>query len=150
MATSRAAGSGRHDPEQHRAREKLTRFGLSELLECCLIEGELGFGKPDRRIYELALSTLNVPASDAWMVGDNFETDLAEAKRMGMFAVWIDAQGTGSAERAHAFPIGSCRTFLSYSTGAGRRWRHANPELEHRWREIPWTALRADAESHAV
>jgi putative hydrolase of the HAD superfamily len=76
-------------------REKLTRFGLSELFECCLIEGELGFGKPDRRIYELALRTLNVPASEAWMVGDNLETDLAEAKQMGMFAVWIDAAGAG-------------------------------------------------------
>ena len=40
---------------------------FAELFDSILIEGELGFGKPDPRIYMRALKELNVTAVDAWM-----------------------------------------------------------------------------------
>ena len=39
-------------------REKIERFRLEPLFDLILIEGELGFGKPDERIYRLALTEL--------------------------------------------------------------------------------------------
>ena len=60
-----------------------------------LIEGELGFGKPDERVYRAALDALAVESSDAWMVGDNLTWDVAPAKRLGIHAIWIDAAGRG-------------------------------------------------------
>jgi len=76
-------------------RAKVTRFDLEGLFDAILIEGELGFGKPDSRIYELALRTLRVDAADAWMVGDNLEWDVAQPQRMGMVGVWVDFRGAG-------------------------------------------------------
>jgi putative hydrolase of the HAD superfamily len=76
-------------------RRKIDRFGLTELFDAILVEGEVGFGKPDERIYRLALRELNVSAGDAWMVGDNLEWDIAAPQKLGLFTVWIDARGHG-------------------------------------------------------
>ena len=54
-------------------RLKIDRFNLAMLFDVILIEGEVGFGKPDPRIYTKALAALDVPASEAWMIGDNLE-----------------------------------------------------------------------------
>jgi putative hydrolase of the HAD superfamily len=76
-------------------RAKVERFGLSRLFDLVLIEGELGYGKPDPRIYRLALRRLGVTASEAWMAGDNLEWDVAQPQRMGIFGIWIDVRGAG-------------------------------------------------------
>jgi putative hydrolase of the HAD superfamily len=79
-------------------RGKITRFGLSELFDSILIEGELGVGKPDPRIYTQALRELGVTAADSWMVGDNLEWDVAQPQRMGLLGIWVDARGAGLPE----------------------------------------------------
>jgi putative hydrolase of the HAD superfamily len=76
-------------------RIKIDRFSLAPLFDTILIEGEVGFGKPDPRIYARALDALDVPATDAWMVGDNFEWDVAAPQREGIAGIWIDAHGRG-------------------------------------------------------
>jgi putative hydrolase of the HAD superfamily len=76
-------------------RRKVSRFGLAELFDSVLIEGELGFGKPDPRIYTRALQELAVAATDSWMVGDNLEWDVVQPQRMGLFGIWIDVHGRG-------------------------------------------------------
>lgn len=76
-------------------RQKIDRFNLAPLFDAILIEGEVGFGKPDPRIYARALGELNVAAGQAWMVGDNLEWDVAGPQREGIAGVWIDARGRG-------------------------------------------------------
>ena len=76
-------------------RSKIVRFGLERFFEVILIEGELGFGKPDPRVYELALARLAVGPGDAWMVGDNLEWDVAAPQRLGVAGVWVDVRGAG-------------------------------------------------------
>ena len=76
-------------------RSKLDRFKLAELFDLILIEGELGFGKPDPRIYARALDEVGVAPARAWMVGDNLEWDVAQPQRLGIFSVWVDVRGTG-------------------------------------------------------
>ena len=76
-------------------RAKVNRFGLVDLFDAIFIEGELGFGKPDPRVYARALETLDVAPGDAWMVGDNLEWDVAQPQRQGIFAIWIDLRGQG-------------------------------------------------------
>jgi putative hydrolase of the HAD superfamily len=76
-------------------RRKIARFGLTELFDCILVEGEVGFGKPDERIYLRALEELAVEPRDAWMAGDHLEFDVAAPQRLGLFAVWIDLDGSG-------------------------------------------------------
>jgi len=76
-------------------RKKLLRFDLERFFEVILIEGELGFGKPDPRIFQQALDQLRVSADDAWMVGDNLQADIAGAKQVGLLTVWNDYAGSG-------------------------------------------------------
>jgi len=76
-------------------RSKVTRFGLAGLFDTILIEGELGFGKPDPRVYARALDELDVSPADAWMVGDNLEWDVAQPQRQGILGIWIDVRGAG-------------------------------------------------------
>ncbi len=76
-------------------RRKVVRFALADLFDTILIEGEMGFGKPDPRIYDHALRALDVAASDCWMVGDNLEWDVAQPQALGMRGVWVDARGAG-------------------------------------------------------
>jgi putative hydrolase of the HAD superfamily len=76
-------------------RKKIARFELADLFDAILVEGELGFGKPDERVYRCALDTLDVKPGDAWMVGDNLEWDVAAPQKLGMSGVWIDVRGRG-------------------------------------------------------
>jgi putative hydrolase of the HAD superfamily len=76
-------------------RRKVDRFELEALFDEILIEGELGYGKPDERVYRLALERLGVVPASAWMVGDNLEWDVAAPQRLGIHGIWIDARGTG-------------------------------------------------------
>ncbi|MCE2424080.1 MAG: HAD-IA family hydrolase [Pseudomonadales bacterium] len=79
-------------------REKIDRFDLEVLFDYVQVEGELGVGKPEPRSFESVLDALGVAPADAWMVGDNLLSDIQGAQRVGIYAVWIDAHGTGMAE----------------------------------------------------
>ena len=80
------------------------RFELADLFDVILVEGELGFGKPDERVYKRALTALGVKPADAWMVGDNLEWDVAAPQKLGMSGVWIDARGRGLPVQSAAKP----------------------------------------------
>ena len=85
-------------------RAKINRFGLTRYFPICLIEGELGFGKPDRRFFERALEKLDVNPAQAWMVGDDLERDIAGAQSAGIFSIWHDYGKTGLPARARVKP----------------------------------------------
>lgn len=80
-------------------RRKLSRFELEPLFEILLIEGELGYGKPDRRVFGAALAHFGSDARETWMIGDNLEADVAGAQGLDIFGVWHDAEGTGLPQR---------------------------------------------------
>ncbi len=81
-------------------RYKIERFDLAKYFDTILIEGELGFGKPDLRMYGLALSTLGLNPEQTCMIGDNLNWDVEAPQRLGIRAIWIDRKKTG-------LPIGS-------------------------------------------
>jgi putative hydrolase of the HAD superfamily len=85
-------------------RRKLRRWALEPLFELILIEGELGFGKPDRRVFERALAHFGALPRDACMIGDNLEADIAGASAAGIATVWHDAHGTGLPQAPVARP----------------------------------------------
>jgi putative hydrolase of the HAD superfamily len=76
-------------------RRKLTRYTLEPLFELILIEGELGYGKPDRRVFQAALEHFDARPGEAWMIGDNLEADIGGAQALGIPGVWHDADGRG-------------------------------------------------------
>ncbi len=76
-------------------RTKLERFGLDKRFDVVLIEGEVGFGKPDTRAYTNALERLGTRAGETIMVGDNPEWDVLGPQKAGMRGIWYDWRNKG-------------------------------------------------------
>ncbi len=70
-------------------RTKVERTGLAELGDVLIVSGELGYGKPDPRIYEETVCQLNLRPDECIMVGDNFRRDVTGAQDVGIHGVWI-------------------------------------------------------------
>jgi putative hydrolase of the HAD superfamily len=76
-------------------RAKLARFDLAWYFQAILIEGEVGLGKPDERVFQLCLDKFRLRANQVWMVGDNLEWDVAAPQRVGIHSIWNDCKGRG-------------------------------------------------------
>ncbi len=85
-------------------REKVEHFDLARYFQAVLIEGELGFGKPDPRVYAQALSACGVPAVGAWCVGDSLSWEVAAPQALGLRGVWNDWAGVGLPEDTDVRP----------------------------------------------
>ena len=85
-------------------RWKIDKFEVDQYFDAIANEGQLGFGKPDPRIFRYALERLNVPASEAWMVGDNLRFDIAGGRDAGLFTVWVDGEREGLPDDPPALP----------------------------------------------
>ncbi len=72
--------------------QKVQVTGVDRYLDDVIVSGDLPYGKPDVRIYQLAMSHLQVEPQEAVMVGDTFMTDIIGALRAGMHAVWVQSR----------------------------------------------------------
>ena len=63
--------------------ERLTRWGLMPFISLCLSSAEEGVEKPNRAIFELALSRAGCTAAHAVMIGDRLDNDIRPAKLLG-------------------------------------------------------------------
>ena len=78
-------------------RDKIAVCGLEPYFQAIFIAQEVGFSKPDRRIYDLAFTTAEVTPEAVLMVGDSAEKDILGAKAIGCRTAWM--------RRNHAKPI---------------------------------------------
>lgn len=85
-------------------RAKIERFELAHRFHHIQIEGEFGQGKPELAVYRHALERLGVDASDAWMVGDNYEWEVVAPQALGMHGIWYDPFEAGVPTQATAKP----------------------------------------------
>jgi putative hydrolase of the HAD superfamily len=69
---------------------KIDGSNLASFFETVVISGGYGFGKPDRRIFQLVLERLQVAAHEAVMIGDSLNRDIAGARDAGIRTVWIN------------------------------------------------------------
>jgi putative hydrolase of the HAD superfamily len=81
--------------ESHKQRAKIDRFALSGYFTHILVEEEVGFGKPDVRIFEHACRLSGALASRCAMVGDNLVWDVQAPMKTGIYGIWHDVKGEG-------------------------------------------------------
>jgi putative hydrolase of the HAD superfamily len=74
-------------------REKIAGAGIAAYFDDIVISGEVGCGKPDRRIYEIMLSRLGAAPHEALMIGNSLHSDVQGAQAVGMKTVWINRSG---------------------------------------------------------
>jgi 2-haloacid dehalogenase len=70
------------------ARSALGAAGLGEHFHAVISAEAVGAYKPDRRVYDHAVSVLGVAAGEAWFVAGHW-WDVAGAKRAGLRTAWV-------------------------------------------------------------
>lgn len=78
-------------PWQHQ-RQKINSLGLGEWIDLdkILISSEVGYRKPGREIYDLAVERFNLDLDNTYFVGDSFENDIAGAHNAGWKSIWFN------------------------------------------------------------
>ena len=70
-------------------RHVLDKHGLSSFFHVVVVSRDIGFRKPDPRIFIYTLKELQVKSQQAIHVGNSMQTDVIGAKNVGMKTVWI-------------------------------------------------------------
>jgi putative hydrolase of the HAD superfamily len=71
-------------------REELRRLGLYSRIDHAVFCRDVGWRKPDKRIFDFALERVGVAASDCLYVGDNPRWDRAGPATVGMGSVLVE------------------------------------------------------------
>lgn len=77
---------------------RLRKSALNGLFEAFFISEEIGFAKPDARIFSYSLEKLGHPErAEVLMVGDSLTSDIAGAAGFGIDTCWFNPTGIESA-----------------------------------------------------
>jgi len=77
---------------RHLVMGRLHRTGLLERFDAITYSEEVGYKKPDARLFEVALGRMNVSAERAVHVGDRLREDIQGAQGYGLRAILIDRE----------------------------------------------------------
>ena len=69
---------------------KISNTGLAKYFRTIFISEIIGFNKPDKAIFEHALSTTKAKVSESLMIGDSVEADIRGAQGFGMKAIYFN------------------------------------------------------------
>lgn len=69
-------------------------YGLTPLFEVIIDSTVLEIAKPDARIFEAALSELDVAPAHAIYIGDSYAADMIGGKNAGMWTAWFVGEQT--------------------------------------------------------
>jgi putative hydrolase of the HAD superfamily len=75
-------------------REKIAASGLEPFFKAIAVSGEHRIGKPNAEIFHRLLGELGVSPSEAVMVGNSLERDIAGARNAGIRSIWIRVPGS--------------------------------------------------------
>jgi putative hydrolase of the HAD superfamily len=82
---------------------KLEALGLADRVPILACIDDLGFGKPDPRVFRLACDRLGLSPARTAYVGDELDIDARAATAAGLLGVWLDRHGSG--ERVEDVPV---------------------------------------------
>jgi len=67
----------------------LEELGVMRYFSVVADSGRVGITKPDPRLFQHALSWPGLVSTPAWMVGDNFDSDIRPAAALGLSTAWL-------------------------------------------------------------
>jgi len=77
-----------------RLRNILNEHLLDSIFDYIFISAEVGYRKPDPRIFEASLSESGHSPQEVLYIGDQYETDIAPSVQLGMKSLLISRKGT--------------------------------------------------------
>jgi len=90
-------------------------LGIRSFFDVITLSSETGYCKPDREIFDAAVTAIGMRASEILFVGDSLEDDVEAALRTGLRAILIDRTGRHSASN-HLERIASLKEILDKVT----------------------------------
>ena len=78
--------------EAGQLRTALDRIGIGDRFAHIFTAYDLAVSKPDPRFFAAILATLKVAPAECVMVGDDYQADIAGAKRAGFRTVWVTSR----------------------------------------------------------
>ncbi|MGF9770591.1 HAD family hydrolase [Bacillus albus] len=100
-----------------RQKAKIFNTNLNRYFETIIISEEVGFSKPDKRIFELALNKLNLQPENTLFVGDDLEKDIAGPQNVNIKGVWFNPQKIKNTTEIQPYAeINTLDSLLSYVT----------------------------------
>ncbi len=88
--------------------KKIENSGLKKYFKTFTFSEEVGYSKPSKEIFELALSKSNANANESLMVGDNFKTDIKGALNINMKAILINNTNISPTDKHITLPTLYC------------------------------------------
>jgi putative hydrolase of the HAD superfamily len=73
--------------------DKLQVCGLDRFVDALVVSERVGVSKPDRAIFDAALSLTQARPEEAVMVGDSWPADIVGARAAGIRAIWFNPLG---------------------------------------------------------
>lgn len=64
--------------------------GIYDLIDEFTFSYSLRFGKPDERIFKIAIEKIGVLPQETIMIGDSLESDIKPALQLGMKTIWLN------------------------------------------------------------
>lgn len=83
---------------------KMQSAGIAHYFDGVLLSEDIGVNKPNPAIFKHALRVAGVNATEALMIGDNFEVDIEGAQRVGIDQVYYDVAHLALSEKRHSPP----------------------------------------------
>lgn len=69
---------------------KMQASGLDKMIDVSIVSEEVGFKKPDHRIFHSALEKTGATVENSVMIGDDLAVDIIPAREIGMFHIYFN------------------------------------------------------------
>lgn len=92
---------------------KIKNCGIEKYFDQVITSERAGYKKPDVRIFEYSLETVNANAESSLMIGDSLEADIIGARNAGMHQVFFNPQKETHSEKI-TYEINSLNELLNF------------------------------------
>jgi putative hydrolase of the HAD superfamily len=72
---------------------KMKTSGIDKYFDYFFLSEDIGFMKPDRRFFEVALARMKATPEQSLVIGDDYSVDIAGAQAAGIPQVWYNLNG---------------------------------------------------------
>jgi putative hydrolase of the HAD superfamily len=101
-------------------RSEIQILGLESHFNAVFIEGEMGYGKPEPRLFRLAEETVGCSPGELLFVGNSYRHDIRPAIDAGWRAAWVrrdsDVAPSSASGRPEELPVGAPSPTLEISS----------------------------------
>lgn len=91
---------------------KVEKVGIEKYFDIVLVSGDIGYDKPDARVFDYLCSRLGVANKECVMVGDVFATDILGAVNAGCIPVWLNTDPERPSKHYHGYQIKDLKSLL--------------------------------------